>query len=669
MKIQSKYLSGVGILLPALAVAFACGDSVTNLSLETAPARLDIVSGNTQSAFPETELSEPLVVRVLDESGAPIPNQIVNFRVTEGGGSVFAGTALTDDAGTAQERWTVGPTPGTAQTVEARAVDSGSGIKQVFATFNATVLDPESVVASVAVTPASSNLTVGGTQQLSATARSSGGSTITGRTFTWTSNNTQVATVNGSGLVSGRAAGTATITASVDGRSASASITVASAASTDTTPPGVPGKPAFTTEATGSTSFSVTATWGAAAGADHYVWTTGSNNGSFEDEGEVSTATVTFAAPIVADAGGYWFCVGAVDAAGNSSEDTACNGFSAPDDTTPEPTPPTVESVVLSPSAATLEVGATRQMTASARDGDNAPISGVSFTWSSSNTSVATVSSAGLVTARAAGNATIRAATAGVTGTAAITVSPVDGGGGGSGSGDYTHEPAGAVMLSERGFDARSEDGWSDNGDATFSIQRDATAPKSPSNVGQALFRAGLAAGEGDIATTWVNASSRNWRTVYLSFWIKLSSNFVGHYTEVNKIGFATIHGNPSVIINAEGEHGNTLYPSIRLQNGASSRSGGLVLVPNVAAAPMARGQWHHWEVVLQSNSGDSYDGVVQIWLNGELAAQYRDVRFATGSQSRNWEEVYFKPIWGGMGGSVPENMYMWMDHFYVSGQ
>jgi hypothetical protein len=81
-------------------------------------------------------------------------------------------------------------------------------------------------VATVSVQPTSGNVDVGSTLQLTATTRDAGGSVLTGRPITWTSSNTSVATVSGSGLVSGVAAGTATVTASAEGKSGTSSITV-----------------------------------------------------------------------------------------------------------------------------------------------------------------------------------------------------------------------------------------------------------------------------------------------------------------------------------------------------------------------------------------------------------------------------------------------------------
>ena len=56
-----------------------------------------------------------------------------------------------------------------------------------------------------------------------------------------------------------------------------------------------------------------------------------------------------------------------------------------------------------------ITVGRTLRLTATVRDPQNYPIAAARVNWSSSNTSVATVSSAGTLTARADGRTTIRA--------------------------------------------------------------------------------------------------------------------------------------------------------------------------------------------------------------------------------------------------------------------
>jgi hypothetical protein len=87
---------------------------------------------------------------------------------------------------------------------------------------------------------------------------------------------------------------------------------------------------------------------------------------------------------------------------------------------TPRPT-----TVALSPSSATLNaIGATVQLSATVRDQDGQVMAGASVSWTTSASSVASVSSSGLVTAVAIGSATIAATTAGsASGSALITVS------------------------------------------------------------------------------------------------------------------------------------------------------------------------------------------------------------------------------------------------------
>jgi acid phosphatase len=85
-------------------------------------------------------------------------------------------------------------------------------------------------VATVTVSPASVSLQIGQSSQLTATPKDANGNPLTGRAITWSSSNTAIATVSGSGLVTGVAAGgPATITATSEGRSGSAAVTVTTA--------------------------------------------------------------------------------------------------------------------------------------------------------------------------------------------------------------------------------------------------------------------------------------------------------------------------------------------------------------------------------------------------------------------------------------------------------
>jgi hypothetical protein len=84
---------------------------------------------------------------------------------------------------------------------------------------------------------------------------------------------------------------------------------------------------------------------------------------------------------------------------------------------------PVLSSVTVAPTPTTVYTGATRQLTATAKDQYGNAMSGQSFTWSSSNTSLANVSSSGLVNGITPGSVTITASAGGKSGSASVTVS------------------------------------------------------------------------------------------------------------------------------------------------------------------------------------------------------------------------------------------------------
>jgi len=103
-----------------------------------------------------------------------------------------------------------------------------------------TTANSTAPVATVTVSPASVSLGVGATQTLTATMRDASGNILTGRSVTWSSSAPLLATVGGSGLVTGVAVGTASITAASEGQSGSAAVTI-----TVLPPPPPGGEPVF----------------------------------------------------------------------------------------------------------------------------------------------------------------------------------------------------------------------------------------------------------------------------------------------------------------------------------------------------------------------------------------------------------------------------------------
>jgi len=122
------------------------------------------------------------------------------------------------------------------------------------------------------------------------------------------------------------------------------------------------------------------------------------------------TGSEPLGASIFRDGTGAWF----KSSATNPSSFGACN-----DDNEPQVV---VDHVTVAPAAAEILEGATQQFSAAAYEADGDAIPGVTFTWTTSASSVAAVNGSGLATGISAGDVEIRASAGGKTGAAALRV-------------------------------------------------------------------------------------------------------------------------------------------------------------------------------------------------------------------------------------------------------
>jgi len=116
------------------------------------------------------------------------------------------------------------------------AAGTVTGVRQGLVTITATVEKKSGIahltvvpvaVASVSVAPPQASLQIGARTRLSATPRDAHDHVLTGRTVRWSSSDRGIATVGTDGLVTGVAAGQATITAEVESQAGKATVTVA----------------------------------------------------------------------------------------------------------------------------------------------------------------------------------------------------------------------------------------------------------------------------------------------------------------------------------------------------------------------------------------------------------------------------------------------------------
>jgi hypothetical protein len=146
----------LALLASATVLGIACSDGAGPDHVGPA-ATLAVIAGDGQTDTVGQELPQPLAVRVTDAKGRPIAGQSVNFRVIAGGGSVFAGVALTNAEGEARERWTLGTVARETGKVEARVVDPATGTALLFGVLSAV---------TVADAPASATVAAGDAQSI-----------------------------------------------------------------------------------------------------------------------------------------------------------------------------------------------------------------------------------------------------------------------------------------------------------------------------------------------------------------------------------------------------------------------------------------------------------------------------------------------------------------------
>jgi hypothetical protein len=122
-----------------LGASVGCGEGLTLPDPSAAGVELSIVAGSGQSGTVGERLDQPLVVKVVDSSGAPIVSLPVAFVLVSGdaGGRLEPDTATTNAQGEASTIWVLGTTPGD-RLAEARVAVTGDSSRVV--TFQATAL-------------------------------------------------------------------------------------------------------------------------------------------------------------------------------------------------------------------------------------------------------------------------------------------------------------------------------------------------------------------------------------------------------------------------------------------------------------------------------------------------------------------------------------------------
>ena len=253
-------------------------------------------------------------------------------------------------------------------------------------------------ITGLAVTPASPTIAKGTMVQLTATKSFSDNTTQEATDVSWTSSDASIATVSGSGLLTGVSPGTVTVTASSSGVSGTVTVTVTAASLTS-----IAVTPANPSIAAGTTKqFTATGTF--------------SDKTSQDISSQVTWSSATPAVATIASRG---LATGV--AVGTSTISASLSGQTG--STLLTVTAATLSSIAVTPASPSIAAGTTKQFTAIGTYSDKTAqdISSL-VAWSSATASVATVSSQGLATGLSIGTSTISASLSGQTGSTVLTV-------------------------------------------------------------------------------------------------------------------------------------------------------------------------------------------------------------------------------------------------------
>ncbi len=362
----------------------------------------------------------------------------------------------------------------------------------------------------------------------------------------------------------------------------------------------------------------------------------------------------------------------------------------------PPPPPAPVASVIVSPASSSLQVGGTVQLLATLQDANGGVLSGRVVTWMSSDGSVAIVNGSGLVTAVAPGQATITATSEGKSGSAAITVASPSGGG--------------TVLLQENFDDpAFGVRGWYDNTRMTLS-----TVEHLLGSTGSLEIRFAPRATQ----PVWGSAARHLFQpteTVYLSYWVKYSANWVGsgHAYHPHEFYLMTTENGPEdgpsvshLTVYVEDNYQGGIYPVLNSQDGQNidqqrigidltaitenrascgcngntdgyatdcydmgggTRDNGKLWKTTTPA--LAVNQWQHVEVYFKLNSIQNgkgvSDGIVRYWVDGRLVIDHSDVLLRTGAHpTMKFNQLLIGPY---IGDGSPVDQSLWVDNLTVA--
>ena len=230
-----------------------------------------------------------------------------------------------------------------------------------------------------------------------------------------------------------------------------------------------------------------------------------------------------------------------------------------------------------------------------------------------------------------------------------------------------------AAVISDTHFNTLTDSGTSCGGfpeyPSNYPVIASVPSSPDPSNALKISFPTGFVGGW---QTAYCSGPHYDSDEIYMQVYVYFPTGYQFH-TVGNKIAYSYI--NPA----SGGYHGNYIFGifgsdrQVVIQTQPSSTSklyGALnkVYYNNRTYTRIDTGQWYKLSHYFKLNTSGVSNGIIRIWVNDVLAAEYTDVNMRGGDEgSDNWYATSLQPIWGGMYQTKTVGDYFYMDRWITS--
>lgn len=234
-----------------------------------------------------------------------------------------------------------------------------------------------------------------------------------------------------------------------------------------------------------------------------------------------------------------------------------------------------------------------------------------------------------------------------------------------------SHEPRGFMLISDASWvqappaaPGRDPNGWSILArPQLIRTVLDPTGPQNGKSVLEGRFPMGMPGGRGPFRMD--RRFDRAVSAVYMCTWLKVSGNFTDNGNVGTKFGFLL-----TPYKSGQGQLNHYFNLTKRLGINLQSAGGRLNRLMFANYQTLAHlGEWHMVEWLVVGNTRGRADGTARIWVDGALLLDVTNVRYFFPDQDAAFEGVTWNPTYGGGLNPVPQDLYMWIARWYISGR